>query len=204
MWRDYLCTPIQIKLHFINKSDLEKILIEKVIKSEIAMRKFIKISCLLVMFTMVTMSAQAQKFGFIDSDALLIEMPKVKQARANLEVLQKQLQTKGQNMVTEFQTKYQQLETQKAQGTITQKDLETELKKLEKKQGEIQAFEQDMVKQLQEREQKELQPILDEVNNAIKAVAKENGYQFIFEKKTLLYFEDAMDVGALVKAKLKV
>lgn len=168
------------------------------------MRKFIKISCLLVMFAMVTMSAQAQKFGYIDSDALLVEMPKVKQARANLEVLQKQLQTKGQNMVTEFQTKYQQLETQRQQGTITQKDLEAEMKKLEKKQGEIAAFEQDMIKQLQEREQKELQPILNEVNDAIKAVAKENGFQFIFEKKTLLYFEDSMDVGALVKAKLKV
>ena len=168
------------------------------------MRKFIKISCLLVMFTMITMSAQAQKFGFIDSDALLIEMPKVKQARANLEVLQKQLTTKGQNMVKEYQTKEQQLLSQRDQGTITQKDLETEAKKLEKKGQEIQAFEQDMVRQLQEREKKELQPILDEVNAAIKAVAKENGYQFIFEKKTLLYFEDAMDVGALVKAKLKV
>lgn len=168
------------------------------------MRKFIKISCLLVMFAMVTMSAQAQKFGYIDSDALLLEMPKVKQARANLEVLQKQLQTKGQNMVTEFQTKYQQLETQRQQGTITQKDLEAEMKKLEKKQGEIAAFEKDMITQLQEREQKELQPILNEVNDAIKAVAKENGFQFIFEKKTLLYFEDSMDVGALVKAKLKV
>ena len=66
------------------------------------------------------------------------------------------------------------------------------MKKLEKKQGEIAAFEQDMIKQLQEREQKELQPILNEVNDAIKAVAKENGFQFIFEKKTLLYFEDSM------------
>jgi outer membrane protein len=45
---------------------------------------------------------------------------------------------------------------------------------------------------------------LNEVNDAIKAVAKENGYQFIFEKKTLLYYEDAMDVGVLVKAKLKM
>jgi outer membrane protein len=107
-------------------------------------------------------------------------------------------------MVTEFQSKYQQLETQKAQGTITQKNLETELKKLEKKQGEIETFEQDMVRQLQEREAKELQPILDEVTVAIKAVAKENGYQFIFEKKTLLYFEEGMDVGAMVKAKLKM
>lgn len=168
------------------------------------MRKFIKISCLLAMFALVTLNVQAQKFGYIDSDAILTEMPKVKQARANLEVLQKQLQTKGQNMVTDFQTKYQALQDQQAKGTITQKNLEVEAKKLEKKQAEIQAFEQDMMKQLGEREQKELQPILDEVTNAIKAVAKENGYQFIFEKKTLLYFDDAMDVGAMVKAKLKM
>lgn len=168
------------------------------------MRKFIKISCLLVMFSMITMSAQAQKFGYIDSDALLVEMPKVKQARANLEVLQKQLQTKGQNMVTDFQTKVQALQTKSQQGLITPKDAAEEEKKLLKKQEEIQAFEQDMIRQLQEREAKELQPILDEVNAAIKAVAKENGYQFIFEKKTLLYFEDSMDVGTLVKAKLKI
>ena len=154
------------------------------------MRKFIKISCLLVMFTMITMSAQAQKFGFIDSDALLLEMPKVKQARANLEVLQNQLQAKGQNMVTDFQTKAQALQDKNQKGLITPKDAADEEKKLMKKQEEIQKFEQDMIKQLQAREQKELQPILNEVNDAIKAVAKENGYQFIFEKKTLLYFED--------------
>jgi len=168
------------------------------------MRKFIKISCFLVMFSMITMSAQAQKFGFIDSDAILIEMPKVKQARANLEVLQKQLQTKGQNMVTDFQTKVAALQDKSQKGLITPKDAADEEKKLLKKQEEIQAFEQDMIRQLQEREQNELQPILNEVNDAIKAVAKENGYQFIFEKKTLLYYEDAMDVGVLVKAKLKM
>jgi len=168
------------------------------------MRKFIKISCFLVMFSMITLSAQAQKFGFIDSDAILIEMPKVKQARANLEVLQKQLQTKGQNMVTDFQTKVAALQDKSQKGLITPKDAADEEKKLLKKQEEIQAFEQDMIRQLQEREQKELQPILNEVNDAIKAVAKENGYQFIFEKKTLLYYEDAMDVGVLVKAKLKM
>ena len=167
------------------------------------MRKFIKISFLLAMFAFVAVNAQAQKFGYIDSDALLAEMPKVKQARANLEVLQKQLTTKGENMVKDFQTKLQALETKRQQGTITQKDLEAEAKKLEAKQLEIQKYEQDMYKQLAEREQKELQPILNEVNDAIQAVAKENGYQFIFEKKTLLYFDDAMDVSAMVKAKLK-
>ena len=168
------------------------------------MRKFIKISFLLAMFAFVALNAQAQKFGFIDSDALLAEMPKVKQAKANLEVLQKQLQTKGQNMVNSFQTKYQDLETRRQQGTITQQELEKQAKDLEKKQLEIQQYEQEMIKQLGEREQKELQPILDEVTSAIQAVAKENGYQYIFEKKTLLYFDSAMDVSALVRAKLNM
>lgn len=168
------------------------------------MRKFIKISFLLAMFTLVALNTQAQKFGYVDSDAILAEMPKVKSAKANLEVLQKQLQTKGENMVKEFQTKYQDLQQRQQAGTITQKQLEVEAQKLEKKQAEIQAYEQKMMQQLSEREQKELQPIFDEVSAAIKAVAKENGFQFIFEKKTLLYFDNSMDVSNLVKAKLKM
>ena len=80
--------------------------------------------------------------------------------------------------------------------------MQTEAKKLEAKQAEIGKYEQDMVKQLQEREAKELQPIFDKVSTAIKDVAKENGYSFVFEKRTLLYFDEAMDIGGLVKAKL--
>jgi outer membrane protein len=168
------------------------------------MRKFIKISFLFVMLAFVAFDAQAQKFGYVDSDAILAELPKVKQARATLEVLQKQLQAKGQNMVNDFQKKYTDLQDKQAKGVITQKDLEAEAKKLEAKQLEIQQYEQDMMKQLAEKEQKELNPILEEVNNAIQAVAKENGYQYIFEKKTLLYFDEAMDVSSLVKAKLNM
>ncbi|MEM6964712.1 MAG: OmpH family outer membrane protein [Bacteroidota bacterium] len=168
------------------------------------MRKFIKISFLLAIFAFVAFNAQAQKFGYVDSDAILAEMPKVKQARANLEVLQKQLTKKRQDMVNDFQTKYATLQDRQQKGDITQKDLEAEAKKLETKQAEIQKYEQDMYKKLADKEQEELKPILDEVNDAIQAVAKENGYQFIFEKKTLLYFDNAMDVGSLVKAKLNM
>ena len=48
-----------------------------------------------------------------------------------------------------------------------------------------------------------LPQLLQENGYSFHKVAKENGYQFIFEKKTLLYFDDAMDVSAQVKAKLK-
>lgn len=166
------------------------------------MRKIIQIGCFIAMFMLVSFATQAQKVGFIDSDAILAEMPQVKQAQANLEVLRKQLTTKGQQMVTDFQTKYQDLAKKEQEGKISRIELETEAKKLEAKQAEIGKYEQDMVKQLQDREAKELQPIFDKVSQAIKDVAKENGYSFVFEKRTLLYFDEAMDIGSLVKAKL--
>ena len=75
------------------------------------MRKVIQIGCFIAMFMFVSFSMQAQKVGYIDSDAILAEMPQVKQAQANLEVLRKQLTTKGQQMITDFQTKYQELQT---------------------------------------------------------------------------------------------
>jgi len=49
-----------------------------------------------------------------------------------------------------------------------------------------------------------LQPIYDKVNTAIKAVAEEEGYAFIFDGSTqvLLYADETTDVSSKVKAKL--
>jgi len=168
------------------------------------MRKFIKISFLLTMFAFVAMNVQAQKFGYIDSQSLLAEMPRAKQAQANLEIFEKQLTAKIETRMTAFQNKQQELYTAQQQGTITEQNLKAEAKKLEAKQQEIVALQQDLTRQFEERRVSELQPIYDDINAAIKAVAKENGYQFIFEKASLLYTDDSTDVSALVRTKLNM
>ena len=73
-----------------------------------------------------------------------------------------------------------------------------------KREKEIAKFEQDMVKQIQDKRNELLQPIYDKVNAAIKSVATENGYTFIFDvgSGAILYAEESADVSALVKAKL--
>ena len=65
-------------------------------------------------------------------------------------------------------------------------------------------YEQTMQQQLLEKQQTLLQPILDQVNEAIKQVAKDNGYTMIFDSAVLLYADEAQDVGTLVKAKLGI
>lgn len=168
------------------------------------MVKMLKVGALLLVFSVLALSAQAQKFGFVNSADILSALPKVKQADANLEALQKQLQKKGQSMVEQLQQDYLAVQQKVERGELSPKQQEEEAAKLKERETEIGKFEQDMVKQLQDKRNELLEPIYKEVNDAIAAVAKENGFQFIFEKSVLLYFEESQDVSAMVKTKLGI
>ena len=150
------------------------------------------------------LTLHAQKFGYLNSAALLQEMPEVKEAEANLETLQKQLQARGQKLVEEYQTKYAALERQHNEGGIAPKDLEVEAQKLKEQEANIAKYEQDMQRQILEKRETLLQPILDRVNAAIKEFAQQEGYTYIFDSSAgiLLYADESADVTNQIKAKL--
>lgn len=168
------------------------------------MQTVIKHGALICALLITAATVHAQKFGYINSAALLQEMPEVKEAEANLETLQKQLQARGQKMLEEFQTKYVDLERRHNEGGIAPKDLETEAAKLREMETNITKYEQDMQQQLMDKRDTLLQPILDSVNVAIKDVAEQEGYLYIFDASSgiLLYADESTDVTEKVKAKL--
>jgi outer membrane protein len=168
------------------------------------MKKFVQLALMAVLVFAATATASAQKFGYVNSTAILADMPEVKAADSNLEGLQTQLQKKGQDMVKTFQADVQKLQADAQAGTMSPKMQEEEASKLETRRNEIQAFEAKMVQDLQEKRAELYEPILDKVNNAIKAVAEENGYTFIFDQQVLLYGQESQDVSALVRAKLGI
>lgn len=155
---------------------------------------------------LLSMSAQAQKFGFVNSGSILEAMPQVKEAESNLEALGKQLQAKGEKMMQDFQLKYQELERKVQAGEITPKAQESEAATLEEERNKILAYEQDMQKQLSDKREALLTPILAEVKTAIDAVAKDNSYTYIFDGSpgvgVILYADESTNVTALVKTKL--
>lgn len=161
-----------------------------------------------ILAILMTVAVSAQKFGYLNSAALLQEMPEVKEAEANLETLQKQLQAKGQKMLDEFQSKYTELERKYSQGEISPKDLEGEKQLLQAEEAKLAQYEQEMQKQLLEKRETLLQPILDRVNDAIAAVAEEQGYNYIFDASpgvgVLLYADETTNVMNAVKARLGV
>lgn len=165
------------------------------------------IVCATFLFFVAGMSISSfgqQKLGFMNSAALLSQMQEVKEADANLDVLQKQLQKKGQTMVEELQAKYQELGKKEKSGEIAPKALQDEAAKLKEEEGNISKFEQDMQKQIADKREQLLKPILDKVNAAIAEVSKEKGYSYIVDSSSgfLLYADESFDITKFVKEKL--
>jgi len=160
----------------------------------------------LILASAGTAELHAQKFGYLNSAALLQLMPEVREAEANLQTFQEQLQKKGQQMLEQFQAKYQELERKNSQGEISPKQLQEETKALQDEEAKIAQFERDMQQQILGKREDLLQPILDDVNAAIQEVASEHGYSYIFDASPgggiLLYADETTDVMDLVKAKL--
>ena len=161
------------------------------------MKKFILMLMLLAPMTMM-----AQKFGKVNTQAIMQSMPEVSKANGELEAQQKQYANDLQAMQNELQRKSE--EYQKNQSTMNatkQKETVTELQNMYNK---IQQTYQDNQKALQDKSNELMQPILTKVRNAINAVGQAGGYTYIFEEGAAIFTgANVKDVTAEVQAKLK-
>ena len=153
-----------------------------------------------------SVAVSAQKFGYLNSQQLIQQIPQVKEANAELEVLQKQYEKEGQDRVNNLQTKFLALQRKQEQGEISPKQLEVESQALEQERMKIAQFQQESQQTLAVKGEELLKPIRDQINTAIQEVAAENGFIYIFDASTgiILYADEASDVTTLVKAKLGI
>ncbi len=168
------------------------------------MKQMVKFGSLIAFLVLASVTVQAQKFGYVNTSAILSEMPELKQAEANLKSYQTQLQKKGQSMLEELQAEYQSVQAKVQSGDLSPKQQESEAARLKQKETELGQYEQEMMQKIQEKRTTELQPIYDKLNAAIEEVAQENGFQFIFDESVLLYKDASADVSTMVKNKLGI
>jgi len=160
-------------------------------------------SLIFVLFTVV-FSATGQKFGFINSQEILTSLPEVKQANSDIEVMKTMFQKKGEEMVKDLQTKYGDLQKKQASGELAPVEIEKQAALLKLEEAKLGEFEKTSQQKIYEKSEELLKPIQDKVNNAIKEVAAENGFLYIFDSGigVVLYADPATDATKLVKAKL--
>lgn len=160
---------------------------------------------LVTLISLLTLNLIGQnKFGYIDSQELLILMPERKSAENELQNFAKTLESQLELMSAEYQESVQQYQTNEASySDLVKQDKIAEITGLEQR---IQSFQQNAQQSLQKKEQELLEPILEKARKAIDDVAKEGGYTYIFDKSqgTLLYAKESEDILKLVKNKLKL
>ena len=152
------------------------------------------------------LSGESQKIGYINSQEILASLPEVKQANSDIEVMKTMFRKKGEDMVKELQGKYQDLQKKQQSGELAPVDIDKQSALLKLEEAKLSDFEKSSQDKIYQKSEELLQPIQDRVNKAIKDVATENGFLYIFDAGmgVILYSDPAGDATKLVKMKLGI
>ena len=167
--------------------------------------KYVVIAVIALMSFAATSQAQTkQKFGHIDSQALLEAMPERAEADKALEEFAAQLETQLGAMTKELEAKIQDYQANEA--TMSEIIAQTKAEEIQNLQQRIQAFQQNAQQSLVKKESEVYQPILDKAKEAIQKVSSDNGFSYVFDTSSgaLLFQPDGENILDLVKAELGV
>jgi outer membrane protein len=154
------------------------------------------------LFAANTVSAQAKKLGHINSQELVNLMPEAKAAQDSLQKFAGAIQGEYERMAGELKKLAEDFEANK--GGMSEIIRQSKINELNDKQGRLTEFEKLGNQEVAKKEQDLFKPISDRALKAIEDVAKEKGYQYVFDKARggLLYAGDTDDVLPFVKTKL--
>jgi outer membrane protein len=160
---------------------------------------------LLVLLAMAPAALFAQnKFAHVNSQQLLDAMPEVAAANAKLDTLNQEYTNELKSLAQEYQGKqdaYDSLPTSTSAAIRSLKQNE-----LDQMSDRIRQFQTQAQQDLQNKNDELFTPIEKKVKDAIKAVALENHYNYVFDSSNaaILYADDGDDITPLVKKKLGI
>ena len=163
------------------------------------MKKKLLLSIALVATTLFTTSTFAQKYGHIDAQTILMDMPEVVAAQAELERYRSEKEAELKDMYDRYQQSLQQFQTDAP--NLTDEIANSRRNELLEKEQIIQQFQQNAEQKLQQKEQELFNGPTEKLRNVIKKVGEDNSYTYIFNAQNLLY-QNGDDISELVKAEL--
>ncbi len=163
------------------------------------------LACGLLIGNVVLAQTANLKIGYINSVVLLSAMPEKAKADSDLAKYAKSFQDQIDIMMKDYQTKGQQY--QASEKTMSEAMKEVKMKEIQDLQNRIESIQQSAQEKLQTKKQDVYTPILEKADKAIKEVAKEKNYDFIFDQSAsgaMVFGKDTYDVTPLIKAKLGI
>jgi outer membrane protein len=170
----------------------------------INMKKIIfSLSIIFLIIPSVTFS-QKLKYGYIDANKILSEMPEIERANKELETYVAQINDYIKSKNEEYTTKLNDFKkTEASLSELIKQDKQNELNKMA---SDIQLFQQNAQNEINKKKQDLYQSAIVKLKESISSIAKENGFRFIIDNSNgqLLYCEEADNAENLVRKKLGI
>ena len=147
------------------------------------------------------------KIAYVDSDAIMDNLPDAQDARQRLDGFVQEWQTELSKIEADWKTKYEDYEKRKLIMTDqTRAEMEAELMKLEKSIADYREKKFGTNGELFLKQDELMKPVQNRVFTAIKEIAKEDDYDYVFDRSgdvLLLFAKEKYDITPKVLARLK-
>ena len=156
------------------------------------------------LFMLASVTLKAQKYAYVNSSQIIMMHPGVKAADQKLMNYQNDLISKGEAMAKKLESNYNAYVTEENSGTLSKMQMQEKETALAQEQEAIQRYEVEIQQKILSKREELYQPILNEIQSAVEAVGKENGYSMIFDTSTggILHAKESENIFDKVKAKL--
>lgn len=155
---------------------------------------------------MSALNAQS-KIGFINSEAIVQQLPEAQDAQKQLDALTAEWQNDLKKMQDTLQQKFEDYDKRKLiMSDKRRADMEKELQQLDQQMVDYRTKRFGTNGDLFQKQNELMKPVQDRIFKAVQDVANEGGYDYVFDKSSstlLMYANDKNDLTAKVLAKLQ-
>jgi len=167
-----------------------------------------KILCAALLSIAAGIPASAQmKIGHLNSEAIMQQLPEAQDAQKQLDGITTDWQAELSKMQTDLQHKFEEYDKKKLiMSDKRRSEVEKELQDMERKMVDYRTAKFGTSGELFSKQNELMKPIQDKVFKAVKDVADEGGYDYVFDKSSttlLMYSNEKNDLTAKVLAKLQ-
>jgi outer membrane protein len=168
--------------------------------------RFVTLSALLI--GMATIVQAQAKIGYFSSEAIIKQMPEAQDAQKQLDKFVEQWQSELTKMQDEWKQKFDAYDKRKLIMTDQRRaEAEKELRDLDQAIVNFRNQKFGQNGELFNKQKELMKPVQDRIFKAVQDVAKEEGYDFIFDKSgdiLLMYTNEKYDLTKKIIEKLSV
>lgn len=165
-------------------------------------KRVFSIAVIVILFSTVSWS---QKIGYVNSTALLEDLPMMTDANSKLEEIQKKYINDGEAMVKALEADYRAYMAEANAGMLSKKQMSEKEADLEQKRQEIVAYDTKAKVSVEAQREAIFRPILQRIDQVIQKYGADNEYDLILDSGmgNLLYKKDAQDLTSKIRTLLQ-